>query len=143
MPSYGAVEKWEADKATRNLAERLLRNMGKAMRVAEKHAKGLVSTGNKRGTNPSAPGTPPHLGTGTLRRSIAGRASYDEAAKEVVGALGVLQGNADAYARRLELGYLGRDAAGRFVDQAPRPFLRPTLHQRARDLAGIIVRGGA
>lgn len=120
---------------------RLSANMGRAMRYAERYAKDLVKIGNQRGKNPSKPGEPPHLGTGTLRRSIASEVlpGFDE----VVGRFGVARGNAEKYARRLELGYVGRDKAGRIVDQAPRPFLRRTLHEKAGELARIIVRGAA
>lgn len=120
---------------------KLSANMARAMRFAERYAKDLVKIGNQRGKNPSAPGEPPHLGTGTLRRSIASEAfaGFDE----VVGRLGVQRGNAEKYARRLELGYVGRDKAGRIVDQAPRPFLRRTLHDKAAEIARIIVKGAA
>jgi hypothetical protein len=81
-----------------------------------------MTTSNDRGRNPSKPGSPPHVGTGALRASVRSLVKGNSAY------VGVFHGAAAAkYARRLELGFVGRDGAGRLHHQAPRPYLRPAL----------------
>jgi hypothetical protein len=69
----------------------------------------------------SFPGQPPRKQSGMLFRSIT--------TKVVVGG-GTVTGHVGsnmAYARRLELGFTGRDSLGRIYDQKPRPYMRPGL----------------
>lgn len=113
--------------------------MTKAMLYAEGQAKKLVSRGNKGGGNPSEPFTPPKVVSGTLRSNIGH--SVAVRGSKVVGALGVKDGPADEYAKRLELGYKGTDSKGRSYDQKPRPYLRATLNKRGKKILEII-RGG-
>lgn len=116
----------------------LLSGMRRAMLHAEGIAKRKVSRLNPGGV-PSRPGEPPRLVTGTLRSNIAGVA--EERGRDIVGALGVRKGPADKYARRLELGFKGTDAAGRNVSQAARPYLRPTITENRKKLLRLMLRG--
>jgi hypothetical protein len=85
-----------------------------------------------RGLNPSRPGQPPHVLLGKLRQSITHR----------VVAMGngfaALVGSGMVYARRLELGFAGRDSLGRNYNQAPRPYLRPAVRNN-RTMIGRII----
>lgn len=79
------------------------------------------------GMAPSMPGEPPKKVTGRLADSITGRTEVN--GDGVVGLVGT---NVE-YARRLELGFVGTDAAGRSVNQQPRPYLRNTgIENRAK-----------
>lgn len=87
------------------------------------------------GLDPSKPGEPPHVLSGRLRQSITHQ--VEVGSNYVRGRVGT---NVE-YARRLELGFTGTDAAGRNVNQAPRPFLRPTLAEERTEILRRIVRG--
>ena len=66
-----------------------------------------------RGLSPSLPGEFPKLLSGRLRDSAHGRTERE--GSMVLGFVGV----ATEYARRLELGFVGVDAAGRNIAQQP------------------------
>lgn len=91
------------------------------------NAKDLV--GETLSPPPSKPGEPPHVVLGVLRSAIS--FAVKKAGDRIVGALGVLA--SVPYAARLECGFHGTDSLGRNINQAPRPFLRPTV-LRNRDL---------
>lgn len=74
---------------------------------------------------PSAPGSWPGIQTGALRASIGSNVKADGTG--VSARIGVIKGPASQYAIRLELGFTGRDSAGRLYNQAPRPYLRRAL----------------
>ena len=56
----------------------------------------------------------------------------------VVGRWGVIN---VVYARRIELGFQGKDSAGRVIDAQPFPYLRPAAQAEYPKLAGRIKRG--
>ena len=130
------VRKWRPREVERIVQKQMTVNMTQAMLYAEGQAKKLVSRGNRGGGNPSKPFDPPKVVTGTLRSNIG----YEVSIKggEVVGALGVKKGPANEYAKRLELGFVGTDSAGRRIDQKPRPFLRPTINDNMNQLKKIL-----
>src|SRR5690606_2259671 len=94
-----------------------------------------TASGRLVGLDPSKPGEPPHVLSGRLRQSITHQ--VEVGSNYVRGRVGT---NVE-YARRLELGFIGTDAAGRNVNQAPRPFLRPTLAEERAEILRRIVRG--
>lgn len=73
--------------------------------------------------------------TGNLRNSTqAGVTKAQE--DEVEGALSAGYpgfGASVEYARRIELGFMGEDSLGRHYNQAPRPFIWPSLQQTAAE----------
>ena len=97
------------------------KRMRQATQVVVGNVKRLINRGNPKGDNPSKPGEPPKKVTARLFNSITDEVIRTE--DQVIGAVGT---NVE-YARRLELGFTGTDAAGRIVDQEPRPYLRPGL----------------
>lgn len=112
--------------------KRTEQRMQVANQVVVGNVKRLINRGNPRGTNPSAPGEPPKKVTARLFNSIASR--VERQGKQVIG----IVGSALKYARRLELGFVGRDSLGRNVDQAPRPYLRPGLTMSLQRIKKII-----
>lgn len=115
--------------------------MKKAMLIAEGEVKTLVSTGqpvrrssggNLVGMDPSRPGDPPRVVTSRLKNSITHEVERD--GKDIVGRVG----SDVPYARRLELGFTGPDSLGRPISTAPRPYLRPGLKNRLRQIAQIL-----
>jgi hypothetical protein len=91
---------------------------------------------NQKGENPSKPGDTPNVGIGILRNNIAFVVKRE--GQDVVGEFGVRRGPANFYARRLELGFIGRDKSGRNVTQLPRPFLRPAYHKNKKLIVKIL-----
>lgn len=85
-----------------------------------------------KGLNPSQPGQPPHVLMGRLRQSISHRVIA------IGNGFAVLVGSAVVYARRLELGFAGRDSLGRNYNQAPRPYLRPAVRNNRTTIGRII-----
>jgi len=75
--------------------------------------------------------------TGTLEGSI----DIQEAAHRVAGGWKGTWGSRDVrYALRIELGFRGRDARGRNINQRERPFLRPAAEEKYPGLAGNIAK---
>src|SRR5688572_13920218 len=103
--------------------------MGRATAEVEREAKTLL---NKAGQGrASKPGEPPRKQSGRLYGSIHTR---------VVRMKNEIQGyiySDDEKARRLELGFVGKDALGRVYDQKPRPFMRPALAKAAAKIKKI------
>lgn len=83
------------------------------------------------GAVPSAPGEPPHLRTGTLRRSID-HETLRLGNREFVGRVGPT-GAAAKYGTYLELGTR---------KMAPRPYLRPALDSQRKQIVAEIRRAG-
>ncbi len=111
--------RWHGDEARRKIRREMERRIHAATVVVLNHAKGLISVdgtggagGGKRayGSNPSAPGEPPHKQYGHLRRNVA---------REVVGLRGRVGTNV-LYGRWLELGT---------KKMAPRPWLQRSLDE--------------
>ncbi|ADU50168.1 hypothetical protein Tmar_0043 [Thermaerobacter marianensis DSM 12885] len=159
------VTKWYLGEFMRAAQAHVVRGMTKAVLYCEGVAKQKVSRGNVDGKNPSKPGEPPKTVTGTLRANIG----HDVAVtpSEVIGMIGVRKGPANKYARRLELGFHGTvkvkahtrtqtHAWGRplktpkkvrvraysyTVNQAPRPYLRPTVAENKEQILKLIAKG--
>lgn len=120
----------------RELNKKLTKNMRS---VAARLAAFVVESfgpSNQGGKNPSRPGSPPNVGTSMLRSSITHGVDTD--GKDIVGFYGVRKGPASAYAKRLELGFVGRDSKGRNYNQQPRPFLRPALEKNRKMIRRIL-----
>lgn len=94
-----------------------------AVQVVIGNVKRLLNRSNRSGKHPSAPGEPPRKVFGRLQGSIVGKT---ERTRDSV--IGIVGSNLKS-ARRLELGFVGRDVLGRVIDQKPRPYLRPGLAQ--------------
>lgn len=83
----------------------------------------------------SAPGEKPANDTGNLAKSIT--TSFDPA--NLTGTINV----GAEYGARLEYGFVGQDSAGRTIDQAPRPFARPALADKEKEIRDEIMKGVA
>lgn len=108
------------------------------MRAAVEIVRGMVrrkiNRGNRRGNNPSLPGEPPKKVGGGLFGSIATAVKRGTGRYAVYGVVGSNM----PYARRLELGFVGMDKAGRRYNQAARPYLRPSLAETADQVKRIL-----
>lgn len=111
---------WHGDEVRRKIRREMERRIAAASIVVLNHARTLISIsgtggapGSKRsyGSNPSAPGEPPHKQFGHLRRSVA---------REVVGLVGRVGTNL-RYGRYLEFGT---------KKMAARPWLRRALAEK-------------
>jgi hypothetical protein len=110
------ITKWQdklIQKAALDVAEQ---RMKLATVVVQGEVKKLLNVG---GPEPSEPGEPPHKQSGRLYGSI--HTTVERTADSVSGAVY----SDDKKAARLELGFVGKDSAGRTIDQKPRPFMRP------------------
>lgn len=134
---------WRGDDVERVIRARVSRNMDQATLWLQGQVRKSINRsqpfrrtadGDRVGLSPSAPGEPPKKLTENLVRNIA--TDKRESPLEITGVVGT---NVE-YARRLELGFTGRDAAGRNVDQAPRPFLRPALANNLTAIARFLTR---
>ncbi len=141
MPS--AILNWNAGAVIAASKERLAIGVGLAVIDLEGKAKELVSVpGDGHGGDPSAPGEPPHRQSGNLRADLGHEVLVED--DKVIGAIGVIAGSpAAAYARRLELGFVGADSLGRNFNEEARPFLRPTILRNRDRIIDLICRGGA
>lgn len=131
--------KMNIKKYENKLLSVLKKRMNTVMVSIVAYVKQNFGPSNLGGTNPSAPGDTPNIGIGTLRNSISFKVKQD--GKEIVGVYGVISGPAKKYARRLELGYWGKDAKGRNVRQLPRPYLVPAYQNNKRQIKRILTKG--
>lgn len=106
---------WHGEKLKREIQAKCLKNMSTACLFLEKEIKESLS-----GPSPSAPGEPPGVITGELRRSIT-----HEIEKKPTGVIGRVGSNKE-YAIHLELGT---------SKMAARPFLRPKLEENKKNIA--------
>jgi phage gpG-like protein len=122
--------KWNGPEAKRRIEHEMSNRMAVACRLVMNHAKELLSVsgtggtpGSKRnyGSNPSAPGEPPHKQYGRLRASVA---------TEVEGMRGRVGTNVD-YGRYLEQGTR---------KMAPRPWLKRSLDETKADIRRLFSR---
>lgn len=127
------------EQVQRMAEQEMEKRMKKAMNMLEGKTKQLVSRGNKSGDNPSKPGEPPKVVTGTLRSNIANVVVKE--GRDIIGILGVRKGPADKYSMRLELGFKGTDSLGRKYDQKERPYLRAALAQNRNKVEQILKEG--
>lgn len=109
------------------------RRIRQAQLLVQADIKRSINVGNRTGKNPSQPGQPPKKVTAQLFQSIAAPAP-----EKVNGEIKGLVGTNKEYARRLELGFVGRDKLGRNYNQAPRPFLRNAIVRNRLEIAAIL-----
>lgn len=122
---------WFGVQVTQEVQRQAERGMVRAMI----HLEGKVIRKISKGQPPSRPGEPPHVLTGRLRQSITHQ--VEVVGREVIGRVGT---NVE-YGRRLELGFVGTDSLGRNVNQAQRPYLRPTLLEERGTCVELIAKG--
>lgn len=120
------------DQVLRRAGDVLEQRMGKAVAWTVGYVKVSINRGNADGKNPSKPGEPPKKVSGLLFSKIAGVVVRTRT--EVLGFVGANV----VYARRLELGFVGRDRTGANIDQKPRPFLRPAVARNWARLQQIL-----
>jgi phage gpG-like protein len=132
---------WNSAAIVAKVTARVEKNVEKAALLVERTAIRKLSTGQpvRRtpgghlvGLNPSAPGQPPHTLSGRLKQSIT------HIVENVGGKIIAWIGSNVEYARRLELGFTGRDRAGRNIRQAPRPYLRPSVTENKSAIETIL-----
>jgi hypothetical protein len=131
------ILEWNAGRFEKLMADKVESGMLKATIYVEGVAKQEVSRGNIHGDNPSLPGEPPKVVSGVLRSNITHEVVRN--ADTISGFVGVRENV--AYARRLELGFVGVDSLGRNIDQAPRPFLRPAVLRSRDKIVELISKG--
>ena len=102
--------------------------------VVEAKAKANFAGAHKRGA-PHTGGSQPNVVTGTLRRSIG----HDGIHSEGIGGASARVGPRTIYARRVELGFTGTDAAGRTFNQPGYPYFVPAVRD-TRDQVEAIAR---
>ncbi len=125
------------NKVQSNLKIYLRKNMYEVMTKLVAYIVDNFGPSNNMGAGPfSSPGSPPNTGTGKLRQSIT--FTVKAAGSEIVGEYGVMTGPATAYARRLELGFVGTDSRGRVYQQQPRPFLKPAYSLNRKKIKQIL-----
>ena len=120
------IEKWNPNGIIEAALKITEERMGTAVTFLQGDIKRSLNVGNPGGKNPSAPGQPPRKVTARLFNSIFGKVIRD--GSQIIGVVGTNV----IYGRRLELGFAGKDSAGRNYNQAPRPFIRPAF-TRNRD----------
>jgi phage gpG-like protein len=126
------IEMWDASGVLDKTKDELVKRMTVATILVRDKAKVLVNRGNSTGKSPSKEGTPPKKVSGRLQSSLAQAVEVVENA--VIGRVGTNV----IYARRLELGFVGVDKAGRKISQGPRPFLRPAVMNNTGAIAKIL-----
>lgn len=89
------------------------------------------------GLDPSKPGEPPKIVTGTLRANIGWR--IETSTTDIKGYFGVKVGPADDYGMKLEKGFHGTDSRGRNYNLLPRPYLLSTLLMHKDELQKVFV----
>ena len=138
------VERWNSGKIVKAAGAEMHKRMLRAVLVVEGDVKQRIgrgqpverdASGNLRGLDPSRPGEPPKVVTSRLRTSITH--AVERTATAIIGRIG----SNVPHARRLELGFFGADKKGRNINQAARPYLRPSLKERLSQVIRIL--GGA
>jgi hypothetical protein len=121
---------WNAPDVVDEIRSKTLVNVQAATNSLEKHVKTKIS---RPGAGiPSAPGEPPHMQTGELLESVDQQIQVNPT--EIIGTVYTTS----PYAMRLEFGFVGIDVLGRHYDQAPRPWLRPSLAETEQEIAQIL-----
>jgi hypothetical protein len=129
------IKNWTPAVIEKRAMEVSEQRMALATTFLQGEVRRAINISNSKGAAPSAPGEPPRKGSGDLQRSIFGEVT--RTAKSIVGSVGSRM----VYARRLELGFVGKDSEGRTIDQKPRPYLRSTFFAN-RDRIKRILGGG-
>lgn len=112
---------WHGASLTKKLQKHNKNNIRKATAFLEAQVKREVGKGRTRTMGPSKPGDPPHVDTGTLRKTIFRKIS--------LGGLSGIVGTPLKYGLFLELGT---------SRMAPRPYLRATLDMNKSVITGIL-----
>lgn len=121
---------WKGDKLKRKLRRAQITAVNTTMAAAVLHA--------KQNHGPGSHGAGRfETQTGSLERSIRIVDAAEPAQKGVRGLWGSLD---TIYARRIELGFQGKDSKGRIYDQPAFPFLIPAAQAEYPKLAGRIRR---
>lgn len=128
------ITKWDPNGIMNAALAVTERRMNEAVVLVQADIKRSLNVGGRQRSSVSGkmysfgsdPGQPPFKQTGRLFNSIFGKVI-----REGSQVLGVVGTNV-VYGRRLELGFVGKDSAGRQYNQAPRPFIRPAF-ERNRD----------
>ncbi len=137
---------WKGDALKRKAEKAAMLGIDATMAAAIIHARGNHGAG--------ATGGPTRDAAGKFIKGSGGRARFQTRTGElergtriveharrdrrgVVGRWGVV---GVVYARRIELGFQGKDSAGRTVDAPAFPFLRPAADAEYRKLGGRIRR---
>jgi phage gpG-like protein len=132
---------WNAAVVLNNTQRVLVRNMERAAMFVESAVIRSISVGQSVrrtkgghvvGLNPSRPGEAPHVLLGRLRQSITHKVMV------IAGQVRAFVGTNVIYAKRLELGYAGKDRRGRNINQAPRPYLRPAVRNNRSAIKRLI-----
>lgn len=121
---------WKGETVKRNLRRAQIAGINTTMAACVLHA--------KQNHGPGAHGAQRfETQTGSLERSVriveAGAATRD-------GARGLWGSTDTVYARRIELGFQGKDSLGRVVDAPAYPYLIPAAQAEYKKLAGRIRR---
>lgn len=117
------------------MAAETRRNLERGMTRAVLHLEKTIILKISKGQPPSEPGEPWHVLTGRSRASMTNQ--IEVGAREIIGRVG---SNVE-YVRRLELGFVGTDAAGRNISQAPRPAMRPALLEERDEMLRRLAKG--
>ena len=129
--------KWEGEKLTRKLRRAEARGIDATMAAAVVHAKGNHGPG-AHGKQRFESGSKAASGSANLERSMRITRPARRSGNTTAGRWG---SQGIVYARRIELGFQGKDSAGRIVDAPAYPFLRPAAESEYPKLAGRIRRG--
>lgn len=136
--------RWHGDAVVDDMVRSTGRNMDRAAQFLAGETKKVINRGQpfRRtasgalvGLAPSLPGQPPKRLSHRLFQSI--NSEVEIIGRRVIGRYGTNV----KYAKRLELGFAGRDARGNIVDQAPRPYLRPQVIRHRKRILRILSRG--
>jgi len=119
---------WKGDSVLAKMRRAQIRGVNTTMAAAVLHAKNEHSPGaHGQGRFETQ--------TASLERSVR----IVEAAKRILGGAKGKWGSTDtAYARRIELGFQGKDSKGRVYDQPAFPYLIPAAQIEYPKLAGRI-----
>lgn len=134
------IRNWTPDAILQKALDVQEIRMRKACAMMVGKVKQLINRGQPKrrsgnryvGLDPSKPGEPPKKLSNRLFASIA----Y-EVIRQPRAVIGVVGTNVK-YARRLELGFMGTDRAGRKVYQAPRPYLRRAMLENQDAIKAIL-----
>jgi hypothetical protein len=124
---------WKGDQVKRTYARAAALGIDATMSAANMHAKRNHSAGahgSKRFVTRKSP----------LERSIRTQTPARQRGSSVVGTWG---STGIVYARRIEMGFQGKDSRGRVFDQPAFPFLRPAADVEYPKLAGRIRRAAS
>ena len=128
------ITSWSAGVILGKTAQQVQRGVSKVCAFLATETKKLLSVqGDPQ--HPSAPGQPPHRVSGKEQSNVDFAPAVIDGT-QVHGSYGERENV--AYALRNEFGFVGTDALGRNIDQAPRPAFRPVLLRNRDSIVRII-----